>query len=85
MVFDSFSAFLLMDGHGPYVWTCYGAFFLLTGLIAWQSLRERRRVVQNQQRQQTLASSGQAQRSEPPSGGGFQRIPSTQSESVSKS
>lgn len=86
MAFDSFSAFILMDGHGPYVWTCYGAFFLLTGLIAWQSLRERRRVVRDQQRQQALASAGQAQRSESLSvGGSFQRIPSTQSESVSKS
>ena len=44
MAFDSFSAFMVMEGHGPYVWSCYAAFFLLMiGLMVW-SLRRRKAV-----------------------------------------
>ncbi|MBW0146726.1 heme exporter protein CcmD [Marinobacter arenosus] len=51
MAFDSFAAFLSMEGHGPYVWTCYGAFFLLmAGLMIW-SVRRRRAVIQSCRRQ----------------------------------
>lgn len=40
MAFDSLSAFLAMEGHGPYVWTCYGVFFvLMVGLMVWSSRR----------------------------------------------
>ncbi|MCG7199207.1 heme exporter protein CcmD [Marinobacter pelagius] len=40
MAFDSFSAFIAMEGHGPYVWTCYGVFFvLMVGLMAWSRRR----------------------------------------------
>ncbi len=36
MAFDSFSAFLVMEGHGPYVWVCYGVFvLLLAGMMFW--------------------------------------------------
>jgi heme exporter protein D len=32
--FDSFSAFLFMNGHGVYVWACYSiTFFVLTSLV----------------------------------------------------
>ena len=86
MAFDSFSAFIIMEGHGPYVWTCYGVFFLLMALITWLSVRDRRRVVRTQQRELTVASPGQTDtvRNER-TGGGFQRIPTSQSESISKS
>lgn len=42
MAFDSFSAFIAMEGHGPYVWVCYAVFLLLVvGLIVWSVLRNR--------------------------------------------
>lgn len=40
MAFESFSAFIAMEGHGPYVWTCYGVFFvLMVGLMIWSQRR----------------------------------------------
>lgn len=40
MAFDSFSAFLTMEGHGSYVWTCYAVFIvLLAGLMIWSARR----------------------------------------------
>ncbi|MBY6031760.1 heme exporter protein CcmD [Marinobacter daepoensis] len=44
MAFESFSAFIAMEGHGPYVWTCYAVFaVLLIGLMV-QSYRHHRAV-----------------------------------------
>ncbi|WP_339800206.1 heme exporter protein CcmD [uncultured Marinobacter sp.] len=51
MAFDSLSAFWMMEGHGPYVWTCYAAFVLLLGGLVWWSLRERRQLMANHRRQ----------------------------------
>ncbi|MDX1756652.1 MAG: heme exporter protein CcmD [Marinobacter sp.] len=49
MAFDSLSAFWAMEGHGPYVWVCYGAFVLfLSGLALWS--RSRRNAVLREQR-----------------------------------
>ncbi len=45
MAFESFAAFLVMEGHGPYVWTCYGVFFVLMGVLMLLSLRQRRAVM----------------------------------------
>lgn len=46
MAFESFAAFLSMEGHGPYVWSCYGVFFvLMIAMMVW-SLRRRRAVLQ---------------------------------------
>ncbi|HBM48570.1 MULTISPECIES: heme exporter protein CcmD [unclassified Marinobacter] len=42
MAFDSFSAFIAMEGHGPYVWACYAVFVvLLGGLMIWSARRNR--------------------------------------------
>ncbi|MGP9830892.1 heme exporter protein CcmD [Marinobacter sp. NSM] len=42
MAFDSFSAFMVMEGHGPYVWVCYAVFaVLLGGLMIWSVKRNR--------------------------------------------
>lgn len=46
MAFDSLSAFLAMEGHGPYVWACYGVFLLLMVGLMVRSLRRHRAVVQ---------------------------------------
>lgn len=47
MAFDSFSAFLVMEGHGPYVWTCYAVFFLLIVGLMVRSLRRRETVIRS--------------------------------------
>ena len=55
MAFDSFAAFMAMDGHGPYVWTCYAVFFLLMGAVTWWSLRQRRVIIAQQRRRMDSA------------------------------
>ncbi|MGO1659239.1 MAG: heme exporter protein CcmD [Marinobacter sp.] len=42
MAFDSFSAFITMEGHGPYVWACYAVFFvLLVTMMVWSALAKK--------------------------------------------
>lgn len=42
MAFDSFSAFIAMEGHGPFVWVCYAVFSVLVfGLMVWSVKRNR--------------------------------------------
>lgn len=86
MAFESFSDFIAMGTHGRYVWTCYGVFFLLCGLLAWWSVFERRQVVRAQRFQQQLQSSGKGGDSpwRPAGEASFQRIQSSHSESASK-
>lgn len=56
MAFDSFSALMHMSGHGPYVWTCYGVFFLLLGILVFWSMRQRRDLKRRLRRQWQLES-----------------------------
>jgi heme exporter protein D len=56
MAFDSFSALLWMEGHGPYVWVCYGVFFVFMGGLAFWSGRQRRQLIQRQRRQWQMES-----------------------------
>jgi len=54
MAFDSFSAFMAMEGHGPYVWVCYAVFAaLLTGLMIWSVKRNREAFQDCQRRHET--------------------------------
>lgn len=70
MAFDSFQAFIVMEGHGPYVWACYIVFFLLLGgLVAW-SFSQRRRLKADQRRRWQLEARNSKQ-GEP--AGGSQR------------
>ncbi|MCL1481900.1 MAG: heme exporter protein CcmD [Marinobacter sp.] len=46
MAFDSFGAFLAMEGHGPYVWASYGVFFVLMAVLMVGSYRRRNAVLQ---------------------------------------
>jgi len=64
MAFDTFSAFIAMEGHGPYVWACYAVFLvMLIGMMVW-SARSNRQVLGDcrrryrQQAQSHRASSG---------------------------
>lgn len=54
MQFDSFQALMTMEGHGPYVWTCYAVFFVLIIALAVWSLRQRKALVRQQVRQEAL-------------------------------
>lgn len=45
MAFDSFSAFIAMDGHGPYVWACYGVFFVAMVVLMAGSVRSRNAII----------------------------------------
>ncbi|MFC4258594.1 heme exporter protein CcmD [Marinobacter lacisalsi] len=87
MAFDSLSAFIHMEGHGPYVWTCYGGFFLLLGLLAWYSVLERRQVVRAQRFQHQLNATRESENlawGRTSGGASFQRIQSSHNESASK-
>jgi heme exporter protein D len=44
MYFDSFSAFLQMGTHGPYVWSAYGISLLLVASNLWLAWRRGRQV-----------------------------------------
>jgi len=60
MEFDSIAAFWSMEGHGPYVWTCYAVFTVcLVGLMVW-SMRQRRSVINSQRRRAGRSSARQA-------------------------
>lgn len=41
MAFDSFAAFVSMEGHGPYVWACYITFFAVLVPLMIRSYRRR--------------------------------------------
>ena len=85
MAFDSFSAFIAMEGHGPYVWTCYGVFFLFLFWMAQASIRQRRNLVRRQQLEQELDTEHQqAEADMRLVGGTFQRVSISQNESSSK-
>ena len=47
MAFDSFSAFIAMEGHGPYVWACYAVFFVLMALMMIASVRSRSATIES--------------------------------------
>lgn len=75
MAFDTFGAFIAMEGHGPYVWTCYAVFaVLLGGLMVW-SLRQRRAVLAAQRREITRTTSDTQRPAAPAS---FSRINASQ-------
>lgn len=51
--FSGLADFLAMDGHGVYVWFCYGVtLIVLAGLAIWPALHRRRlqRELQRQRR-----------------------------------
>ena len=65
--FDSFTDFMQMAGHGPYVWTCY---LLMTFVIIYLIMSpgvQRRRFLQNLARQQRLSEREQPSEGHKPS------------------
>ncbi len=61
--FDSFSAFIQMGGHGPYVWSVYLiALFIMTCLVVRPLHRKRvllKQIERKQRREQVAESAGQ--------------------------
>ena len=45
MQFDSLAAALAMEGHGPYVWACYGVTFLVLLVLQRIGVRRDRQIL----------------------------------------
>lgn len=78
MAFDSLTAFIAMEGHGPYVWTCYGVFFLLLGGLVYWSLRQRRQVMAAQRRELARAPASNMAAGQRTRAAGFTRVNASQ-------
>lgn len=78
MAFDSLTAFVVMEGHGPYVWTCYGVFFLLLGALVFWSLHQRRQVMAAQRRELSRTGRDQSSTSRPVAIASFSRVNDSQ-------
>jgi heme exporter protein D len=50
MSFSSFSEFLAMGTHGPYVWSCYAISLVVLGLNVALPILARRRYLQDEAR-----------------------------------
>lgn len=61
MNFESFSAFLAMGGHGPYVWSCYGLTLLVLLFNGLAPGRRQRRFLREQRARQRRQEQPQEQ------------------------
>jgi len=50
MAFDSFSEFLAMGGHAPYVWSAWGVTALLLLATVWHARVEQRQLLKGLKR-----------------------------------
>lgn len=63
MAFASFSEFLAMGGHGPYVWSAWGVTALLLIAAVWHARVEHRQLIKGLKRRarRTNSARGNAQ------------------------
>jgi heme exporter protein D len=54
--FDSFTSFMTMNGHGPFVWAAYGITFVVLVYLLVSPLLQRRQFLRQQARQQRAAN-----------------------------
>lgn len=47
--FPDVQSFLWMDGHGPFVWGCYGVTFAALALLLVEPIVRRKRFIKQQQ------------------------------------
>lgn len=47
--FPDMHSFLWMDGHGPYVWGCYGTTFAALAFLLMEPVLKRKRFIKQQQ------------------------------------
>ena len=57
--FTSLVDFMMMSGHGPYVWSCYAVTALGLLYLIVSPLRKRRRFIAQQRRQQHIQARNQ--------------------------
>ena len=57
MAFDSFSEFLAMGGHAPYVWSALGVTALLLLATVWHARAEQRQLIKGLKRLARRANS----------------------------
>ena len=50
--FDSWAAFIAMNGHGPYVWAAYGITFACLAALVWIPIAQKRRFIREHHAQQ---------------------------------
>ena len=55
MRFDALEAFIVMDGHGVYVWLAYVITFGVLSFTLWWPRQVRHRIIAEQQRVQARA------------------------------
>lgn len=48
--FQDLESFLWMNGHGPYVWGCYGITFLGMAFLALEPRMQRKKFIKQQQK-----------------------------------
>jgi heme exporter protein D len=77
MEFDSFDAFLVMGGHGSYIWACYIVFFALSLVLIQWSRTQRRAVLHRLARRQAgLTTAGPIRASNGKASADFARVES---------
>ncbi|MBK1872070.1 heme exporter protein CcmD [Marinobacter sp. 1-3A] len=74
MAFDSFSAFIAMEGHGPYVWACYAVFFVLMVAMMAGSLRSRTAIIESCRRRYEFQADKGKVATAPTSSASFARV-----------
>lgn len=57
MAFDSFSEFIAMGGHAPYVWSAWGVTALLLLAIVWHARAEQHQLLKGLKRRARRANS----------------------------
>lgn len=66
MYFESFADLIAMEGHGGYVWFCYGVAFAVITALFWQPIakkkqfmKQRAAVLRRQQAQAARSTKGE--------------------------
>lgn len=74
MAFDSFGAFLSMEGHGPYVWACYITFFAVLVPLMFGSYRRRAAAMESCRRGFEMQEGGKGGKASAGSSATFSRV-----------
>ncbi|WP_417500797.1 heme exporter protein CcmD [Marinobacter sp.] len=74
MAFDSFAAFVSMEGHGPYVWACYAVFFVLMIVLMAGSVRSRNAAIESCRRRYEFQADKSTVAAAPTTSASFARV-----------
>lgn len=56
MAFDSLAEFMVMDGHGVYVWACYAIALVVLGINVLSTVKMKKQLIKDDQRRQRRAT-----------------------------